>query len=132
MDAWVRTSPAFTLGLDLQTALVNEVEGLDGVAPVDDARDVDLVRALADHLDVHVALAERCEHASGDTDHVPHELPDQRKDCHVAHDGDLSYEEKFTSGMYCDRGAWAGRKAVITYSAAFLELPHDAVEHLLV
>jgi len=62
---------------------MDEVERLDGIAPVDDARDVDLVRALADHLNVHVALRERREHASGDADHVPHLLSHHRQDRHV-------------------------------------------------
>ena len=64
------------LRLDVEAALVDEVEGLHGVAAVDDARDVDLVRTLAYHLDVDVALAQRREHASGDADHIPHRLPD--------------------------------------------------------
>ena len=53
-----RTPPAFAFLLDLETALVDEVEGLYRVAAVDDARDVDLVRALADHLDVDIAFGE--------------------------------------------------------------------------
>ena len=84
-----RTSPALAFLRELEASLVDEVEGLDGVAPVDDARDVDFVRALAYHLDVDVALAERGEHAPGDTDHVAHRLPDQGEDGHVAAHGDL-------------------------------------------
>ena len=85
----VRTSPPLALRLDLQAALMDEVESLDGIAPVDDARDIDLVRALADHLDVHVPLAERREHASGDADEMAHLLADEREDRHVARDRDL-------------------------------------------
>ena len=85
----VRTSPPLALRLDLQAALMDEVESLDGIAPVDDARDINLVRALADHLDVHVTLTKRGEHAARDTDHVAHRLPDEREDRHVAAHGDL-------------------------------------------
>ena len=56
-----------TLRFDLETALVDEVQGLDGIPAVDDAGDVYFVRPLADHFDVHVALAQGGEHASGDT-----------------------------------------------------------------
>ena len=71
-------------GLDLQTALVNEVQRLDRVALLDDAGDVDLARALGYHLDVHVPLGECRKHEPGDTDHVAHLMPDQREDSHVA------------------------------------------------
>lgn len=37
---------------------MDEVERLDGVAPVDDGRDVDLGSTLGDHLDVDVAFSE--------------------------------------------------------------------------
>jgi len=37
---------------------MDEVERLDGVAPVNDGRDVDLGSTLRDHLDVDVALGE--------------------------------------------------------------------------
>lgn len=63
---------------------MNEVEGLDGVAGVEDARDINLVRALADHIDVHIALRKRREHASGDADRVAHLLANHRQDRHVA------------------------------------------------
>lgn len=106
----MRTSPSLALGLDLQAALVDEVEGLDGVAPVDDARDVDLVRALAYHLNVHVPLAQRGEHAPGDTDHVPHRLPDQREDRHVADHGDLSHEAKLRQECIAAGTRVRGRK----------------------
>ena len=53
---------------------MDKVESFDGVARVEDARDVDLVRALADHLYVHVSLRERREHASCDADRVAHLL----------------------------------------------------------
>lgn len=89
--SWLeRTSPSLPFGLDLQTTLVDEVECLHRVPAVDHAGDVDFVRALADHFDVHVALAERGEHATRNTDHVPHRLPDQRENGHVSDDLDLS------------------------------------------
>ena len=76
----MRTSPSLALGLDLQAALVDEVEGLDGVAPVDDARDVDLVRALADEIDVDSRSSQRIEYIRRDTDHIPHLVADNRND----------------------------------------------------
>ena len=69
---------------------MDEVEGLDGVAAVDDTRDIDLIRTLADHLDVHVPLPERSEHAPRNADHVPHRPPDEREDRHVPQHSDLS------------------------------------------
>lgn len=69
---------------------MDEVERLDGVAALDDARDVDLVRALADHLDVHVPLRERREHAPCDADHVAHLPADQRQDRHLVVHGHLT------------------------------------------
>lgn len=92
-----RTSASLALGLDLQTALMNEVQGLDGVAPIDDARDVDLVRALAYHLDIDVALAERGEHPSRYADHVAHRLSHQRQNGHVADHCDLAARAVSTS-----------------------------------
>ena len=68
---------------------MDKVEGLDGVAGVEDARDVDLVRALADHLDVNVALRERREHAPGDSDHISHLLSHHGQYRHVAMHGYL-------------------------------------------
>jgi hypothetical protein len=68
---------------------MDEVEGLEGVTGVEDARDVDLVRALADHLDVHIFLRERCEHTPGDSDHISHLLSYHRQDRHVAMHGHL-------------------------------------------
>lgn len=83
MTRQVLTSAQGSFGLDLETALMDDVERLDGVAALDDARDVDLVRALAYHLDVHVPLRERREHAPRDADHVAHLLADHRQDRHV-------------------------------------------------
>ena len=68
---------------------MDEVERLDGVTAVDDAGDIDLVRALTDHLDVHVPLRERRKHAPGDADHVAHLLAHHREDRHVAVHGHL-------------------------------------------
>lgn len=63
---------------------MDKVERFDGVATVDDAGYVDLVGALADHLDVHVSLRKRREHAPGDADHVAHLFAHHREDRHVA------------------------------------------------
>ena len=89
MGHGARTSPSFSLWLDLQAALVDEVEGLDGVTPVDDARDVDLVRALADHLYVYVPFGKSGEHPAGDSDEVTHLFSNKREDGHVGMGGDL-------------------------------------------
>jgi hypothetical protein len=93
-----------TLGLDLETALMDEVEGLEGVAGVEDARDVDLVRALADHLDVHIFLRERCEHAPGDSDHISHLLSYHRQDRHVAMHGHLKRGSERASNTHGAQG----------------------------
>ena len=69
---------------------MDEVECLDRVSRVDDTRDVDLVRALADHLDVDLSVAQGCEHAPGNADHIPHSLADERQNSHVSTDGDLA------------------------------------------
>ena len=71
---------------------MDEVEGLDCIAGVEDARDVNLVRALADHLDIHITLRERREHASSDSDHISHLLSHHRQDRHVAMHGHLKRE----------------------------------------
>jgi hypothetical protein len=80
----VRTSALGHLGVDMKTALMDEVESLDGVARVEDARNIDLVRALAYHFYIHVTLRECGEHAPGDADHVAHLLSHQREDRHIA------------------------------------------------
>lgn len=67
-------SPLRTLGLNLQTGLVDEVKRLGSVASVNDARDVDLVRALRYHLDVDVALRERGEESTSDAHEIAHLL----------------------------------------------------------
>lgn len=92
---------------------MDEVERLDGVAPVDDGGDVDLGSTLRDHLDVDVALGESTdeeeggelaaemreegrnspEHLARDSDHVLHVLADQREDAHIAVDGNLDAQE---------------------------------------
>ena len=58
------TSPSRPLGFYLQTALVYKIECLDSVAAFDNTRYVDLVGALANHLDIHITLSEGSEHAS--------------------------------------------------------------------
>lgn len=84
-----RTSSFGTLRLDLQTTLMDEIECFDGVTSFDDTRDIYLVRALADHLYVHVALSERGEHPSGDTHKMSHLLAHERQNCHVTGDSYL-------------------------------------------
>lgn len=66
-----------TLRLNLQTTLVDQVKCLHRVPSVDDARDVNLRCALADHLDVDVAVRQRREHPPGDTYEVAHLLADE-------------------------------------------------------
>ena len=84
-----RASSLITLRCHLQTVTMHEVERLRGVFAVDDARNVDLARALADHFNVHVALGERLEHSPGYADHVSHSFADEGEDGHVAMDRDL-------------------------------------------
>lgn len=121
----IRTATAFAFLLDLEAALVDEVERLDGVAAFDDTRDVDLVRALAYHLDVHVALPEGGEHAPGNADHIPHRPSDEREDGHVADDGHLVREIK-------ELGADMRSRRSQTHRAALLEFAYDAVKLLFV
>ena len=73
---------------------MDEVESLDGIAPVDDARDIDLVRSLTDHLDIDIALTERGEHPAGDTDQIDHLFSDEGKDSHIVVYGDLDFIKK--------------------------------------
>ena len=68
---------------------MDKVERLDGVATIEDTGNIDLVCALADHLDVDVPLREGREHAPGDADHVPHLLAHHREDHHVMVHGHL-------------------------------------------
>jgi hypothetical protein len=84
---------------------MDEVEGLEGVTGVEDARDVDLVRALADHLDVHIFLRERCEHTPGDSDHISHLLSYHRQDRHVAMHGHLKRGVSAQATHTAPRGA---------------------------
>ena len=84
-----RTSSLCAIWLDLETTLVNQIERFQGVPTVYDAGNIDLVGALADHLNIHIALREGCEHATCDTDHVAHLPPNKRQDGHVAVYGDL-------------------------------------------
>lgn len=83
------TSTLCALRSDLQTTLVDEVQSLDSVPPLYDTRDVDLVRALTDHLDVHVSLSERREHPARNAHQMAHLLPDERQNGHVARDRHL-------------------------------------------
>ena len=89
---YVLTSALEPLRLDLKTTLMDKVEGLDRVTAVDNTRNIDLVRALADHLNVDVSLRQSREHAPRDADHIAHLLPDHRKYRHIAMHGHL--EEK--------------------------------------
>lgn len=68
---------------------MDQIESLDRISSLDDARDVDLVRALTNHLDVYIALAKRSEHASSDTDQVDHLFSDEGKDGHIMMHRDL-------------------------------------------
>lgn len=56
---------------------MDQVKCLHRVPSVDDARDVNLRCALADHLDVDVAVRQRREHPPGDTYEVAHLLADE-------------------------------------------------------
>lgn len=85
----VLTSAPGPLRPNLEAALVYKVECLNRVSSVDDTRDVNLVRALTDHLNVDAALSESGEHAPCDTHEVPHLLPHKRQDGHIALDRGL-------------------------------------------
>ena len=82
------TSTAPLLDLDLQTTLVDQVEGFDGVPALYHARDIHFTRALTNHLDVDVPLRERCEHPSSDSHHI-FQLSHERQDRHSSFQSDL-------------------------------------------
>jgi hypothetical protein len=83
------TSSSRPLGLYLQTALMYEIECLNGVAGLNNTRYVDLAGALANHLDIHITLAKGSEHASRYTNEVAHLLANKREDGHFTVDGNL-------------------------------------------
>ncbi len=70
-----------------------QVESLHRVSAFDNARNVDLTCALANHFDVDVSLCECGEHSPGDTDHVAHLFSDEREDGHVAVNRNLRRDE---------------------------------------
>lgn len=53
---------------------MNQVEGFYRIPSFYDTRDIDLARALADHLDIHIPLRKRREHAARDSNHIAHLL----------------------------------------------------------
>jgi hypothetical protein len=139
----VRTSALGPLGVDMKTALMDEVESLDGVARVENARNVDLVRALAYHFYIHVTLRESGKHARGDADHVPHLLSHQREDRHVAM---YRYLKTRMQNVQCPsafsgrrsrgrrRGSWETVKE--THDACLFQIANQsrlqlAIEHVL-
>jgi hypothetical protein len=71
---------------------MNQVQSFDRVSSLDHTRDVDLARALGDHLDVHTPLGESREHASCYAYKVTHLLADEGEDGHLSVDGDLWME----------------------------------------
>ena len=62
---------------------MNQVKGLDCVARFDNTWYINLTGALADHLDIDVALGKSGEHPSGDTDHITHLPTNEGEDSHV-------------------------------------------------
>lgn len=69
--------------------MMYQVQSLYRVSAFDNARDVDLTCALADHFNVDVPLCESGKHSPGYTDHVAHLFSDEREDGHVAVNGNL-------------------------------------------
>ena len=70
----ILTSPLWSLRLHLQTTLMYKVKSLDSIPSLDDTRDIDLVRALTNHLDVDIPVSQRREHPPGDTHQMSHLL----------------------------------------------------------
>lgn len=68
---------------------MDQVERLDRVPRSYDTRDIDLARALTDHLDVDVALCEGLEHPTRHAHQVTHLFPDEREYRHVCMSRDL-------------------------------------------
>ena len=73
--------------------MMYQIQGLHRVPAFDNARDVDLTCALADHFNVDVALRECGEHSPGDPDHMAHLLSDEREDSHVTMHRNLESNE---------------------------------------
>ena len=122
------TSALGPFGFDLETALMDEVECLDGVATIEDTRNVDLVCALADHLDVDVPLRERREHAPGDADHVPHLPAHHREDHHVMVHGHLRARPNVLHQRTRERerGGEGKNEEEGTHDADFLQVAYEA------
>ena len=70
----ILTSPLWPFRLHLQTTLMYKVKSLDSIPSLDDTRDIDLVRALTNHLDVDIPVSQRREHPPGDTHQMSHLL----------------------------------------------------------
>lgn len=68
---------------------MDHVQRLDRVSPLYDTRNVDLARALTDHLNVDVALCERLEHPARHAHQLAHLFPNEREDRHVRMHRDL-------------------------------------------
>jgi hypothetical protein len=73
----------------MQTTLMNHIQRLNSILPINNTADIDLTSSLTYHLDINIPLCERGEHFARDTDHVPHVFADEGEDGHVAVDGDL-------------------------------------------
>ena len=69
--------------------MMYQVQGLHRVSACDNAGDIDLTCALADHFNVDVLLCKRSEHSPGDPDHIAHLLSDESEDSHVTVYGNL-------------------------------------------
>ena len=69
--------------------MMYQVQRLHRISAFDNARNVDLTCALADHFNVDVPLRECGEHSPGDPDHIAHLLSDEGEDSHVTVHGNL-------------------------------------------
>ena len=85
-----RVARTNALWFDLETTLMDQVQRLDGVPALYDTGNIDLARALTDHLNVDIALGEGLKHPSRHAHQLAHLLSDEGEDGHVVVHRDLS------------------------------------------
>ncbi|KAI3485790.1 hypothetical protein L1887_50836 [Cichorium endivia] len=123
------------LGTHFEHRVVDKVECLDRQLFVQHTRDVDLARALADHLDVDIALGKDGEHATRNADHVAHMLAHQTEDSHVAQYTygahllqvrlDLVERARTQAGSHGHRHMHLGRRNQIHHHTVLVERTKD-------
>lgn len=88
-DQCERTSAPRRIRRDLQTALMDDIQRLRPIPPLNHTRDINLRRPLRDHPDIHIPLRQRREHPPRDPQHMVHLFPHEGQDRHVLLDDHL-------------------------------------------